>query len=279
MAARPCTATSTLHEAVCCWSLLKRTMTGSLPTGTPAATSRLTLALSPATPAALKLARLMPATAGELKMAAFTTPSISEARSTALPPLPTAKARLAGQLVMIWCTTGPPQALRGEAVLRGVTLPLAKSKPLSSVSLQPPFARRIASVFDGAGATLPSKPLAVPKPTRSMTAAPVGLTTVCAVLLLLNNTLPAVPDMARLPEASGVGKSCVPPAPLACCTSKYWPACKSIAGKAVTAQLLPVAEAYCTLQLLRFTGLAPRLNNSMKSLRYSAPALPPPPYT
>ena len=221
----------------------------------------------------------MPATAGELTMAAFTTPSTSEARSTALPPLPTAKARLAGQLVMIWCTTGPPQALRGEAVLRGVTLPLAKSMPLSSVSTQPPFARKIASVFDGAGARLPSKPLAVPKPTRSMTAAPVGLAPTWAVLLLLSNTLPVVPDMLRLPAASGVGKSCVPPAPLACWTSKYWPGCKSIAGKAVTDQLVLAAAPYCTLQLLRFTGLAPRLNNSMKSLRYSAPVLPPPPYT
>ena len=206
-------------------------------------------------------------------------PSTSEARSTALPPLPTAKARLAGQLVMILCTTGPPQTFSGEAVLRGVTLPLAKSAPLSSVSTQPPFARKIATLFDGADATLPSKPLAVPKPTRSTTAAPVGAAPTCAVLLLLSNTLPVVPDMVRVPVASGVGKSCVPPVPLACCTNKYWPACRSMAGKAVTAQLVPPAAPYCTLQLLRLTGLLPRLKISMKSLRYSAPLLPPPPYT
>ena len=112
-----------------------------------------------------------------------------------------------------------------------------------------------------------------------MTDAPVGLAPVCAVLLLLNNTLPAVPDMARLPLASGVGSAAVPPVPFACWTSKYWPGCKSIAGKAVTAQVVPAADAYCTLQLPTFTGLAPRLNSSMKSLVYKAPVLPPPPYT
>src|SRR5471032_2977165 len=85
--------------------------------------------------------------------------------------------------------------------------------------------------------------------------------------------------MAMLPVASGVGKSCVPPAPWACCTSKYWPGCNSIAGKAVTAQLDPAAEAYCTLQFVKLTGLALRLKISMKSLRYKAPELPPPPYT
>ncbi|MNU78176.1 hypothetical protein D3C71_677630 [compost metagenome] len=110
-------------------------------------------------------------------------------------------------------------------------------------------------------------------------AAPVGLAPVWAVLLLLSNTLPAVPDMAAPPVASGVGSAAVPPAPLACWTSKYWPGCKSIAGKAVTAQVVPAAEAYCTLQLFTFTGLALRLKISMKSWVYNAPELPPPPYT
>src|SRR2546426_5161374 len=47
----------------------------------------------------------------------------------------------------------------------------------------------------------------------------------------------------------------------------------------VTCQLLPAAEAYCTLHPLRSTGSVPGLNSSMKSFLRVAPELPPPPYT
>src|SRR5204862_8036461 len=49
--------------------------------------------------------------------------------------------------------------------------------------------------------------------------------------------------------------------------------------RGVTCQLLPAAEAYCTLQPVRSTGSVPGLNSSMKSFLMVAPELPPPPYT
>ena len=49
------------------------------------------------------------------------------------------------------------------------------------------------------------------------------------------------------------------------------------AVSAVTLQVVPVAEAYWTLQPLTLTGLVPRLYSSMKSFVYVALAFPPPP--
>ena len=46
---------------------------------------------------------------------------------------------------------------------------------------------------------------------------------------------------------------------------------------AVTCQVAPAAEAYCTLHPLTSTGLAPPLYSSMKSFVSVAPLLPPPP--
>src|SRR5436309_5040970 len=48
---------------------------------------------------------------------------------------------------------------------------------------------------------------------------------------------------------------------------------------AVTDQVEPLAEAYCTDQPDSDTVAVPWLYSSMKSLRYCAPVLPPPPYT
>ena len=45
----------------------------------------------------------------------------------------------------------------------------------------------------------------------------------------------------------------------------------------VTDQVDDVAPAYCTDQPVRSIGVVPRLNSSMKSLRYGAFVLPPPP--
>src|SRR6266480_3112339 len=48
---------------------------------------------------------------------------------------------------------------------------------------------------------------------------------------------------------------------------------------AVVCQLLPAADAYCTLQPVRSMAAAPLLASSMKSLVRVAPEFPPPPYT
>ena len=47
----------------------------------------------------------------------------------------------------------------------------------------------------------------------------------------------------------------------------------------VTAQVDDAAPAYCTDQPLRSIGAVPGLNSSMKSFRYGAFVLPPPPKT
>src|SRR5205085_2240488 len=97
---------------------------------------------------------------------------------------------------------------RGEAVLRGLGAPVAKSDAFWSVSVQPPLARRSDVVLLGAGAApTPSKQLAVPpKPILSRIVASVGHAPLSAVVTLTSATLPAVPDMAIVPVVSGVGR-------------------------------------------------------------------------
>ena len=71
-------------------------------------------------------------------------------------------------------------------------------------------------------------------------------------------TFPDVPLMFMLVVVkSGVGKAApiVPPANF---NRKYFPA-PMVPLKAAELQLIPVDDAYCTLQPLRFTGLALRL--------------------
>src|SRR6266542_4689964 len=53
----------------------------------------------------------------------------------------------------------------------------------------------------------------------------------------------------------------------------------SVPDSAVTSQVVPDAEAYCTLHADSVTLPPPRLYSSMKSFAYGAPVLPPPPYT
>jgi hypothetical protein len=50
----------------------------------------------------------------------------------------------------------PEQGAGATSELRGAGVPVEKSVALLSASVQPPFARRIAVVDDGAGAGLPS---------------------------------------------------------------------------------------------------------------------------
>ena len=104
-------------------------------------------------------------------------------------------------------------------LLRGFGAPTAKSAPLLLVSMlpSPPRSAAVVLLSVPVGA-LPSKQLAaLPKPTKSTTfASAVGQAPVSAVVLRLSATLPAVPAMAMVPVASGVGRSTVPPAPCAC---------------------------------------------------------------
>ncbi len=116
-------------------------------------------------------------------------------------------------------TASPAQGLKADAVLRGVGIPETKSLELTSVSVQPPSARRSAVVLLGAGAgPAPSKQLAVlPKPTKSTTLAPKGQPDpLRGVVLLTKATSPAVAPIVIEPVTSGVGNAVVPPVPCAC---------------------------------------------------------------
>ena len=101
----------------------------------------------------------------------------------------------------------PPQTLALEAEFRGLGVPAAKSPELLSVSVQPPADRSTDVELLGAGVgAAPSKQLAVvPKPTKSATPM-VGQEPVSAVALETSATSPAVPDIAIVPVASGVGR-------------------------------------------------------------------------
>lgn len=70
---------------------------------------------------------------------------------------------------------GTGQGLSVEPLKRGLGAEIKKSRLLLSVSVQPSAARKPAVVVLRAGTATPSKQLAVPKPTRSMTAgSPMG---------------------------------------------------------------------------------------------------------
>ena len=116
--------------------------------------------------------------------------------------------------------TEPEHGFKVEAVFLGVGTPAAKSAALLLLSVQPFKALITAFVLDGAGvAPVPSKQFAVvPNPTKSTTVAPVGqlVPAVINVFTFTSATLPAVPLIAIVPVASGVGKEVVPPAPCAC---------------------------------------------------------------
>ncbi|MNI41566.1 hypothetical protein D3C85_1032180 [compost metagenome] len=74
--------------------------------------------------------------------------------------------------------------------------------------------RSTETLADGVGAApVPSKVLAVPKPTKSIICVPVGLPPVRAIVTLANNTLPPPAAMGMVPVASGVGRLTVPPEP------------------------------------------------------------------
>src|SRR5713226_8593106 len=89
-----------------------------------------------------------------------------------------------------------------------------------------------------------------------------------AVVLLTKAILPEVAARLDVPVASGVGKS-IPTAPLdASFSRKYLPGASRhgpVGHRAVTGQLVPVAEACCTDQPAKSTVDVPRLNTSMKS--------------
>ena len=103
----------------------------------------------------------------------------------------------------------------------------------------------MAVVFVPAGVgPSPSEQLVVPYPTKSMILPPVGQLPEREIELFTNATLPLFAAMFILPVASTAGRG-DPIAPsLASLTRKYWPGCKIKVGKAVLAQLVPVAEAY-----------------------------------
>ena len=222
----------------------------------------------------------------ELPSAMFATrPSTSEAETSKLVNEPATTVCGPGQLMTTGAFAGPPpQGVRAALVLRGFGAPVVKSTAFWSVSVHP-FALRSADVvFEGALAgPPPSKKFAVPKPTRSrilpLSAAEQGVEPPLQgrlVVVLARITFPAVAERLVDPVVSADG-SVAPIVPPASLTRKCWPGAIEPAS-AVAAKLpVPLALAYCTDQPLSETVLAPRLNSSMKSFWYVAPALPPPP--
>src|SRR5262245_47322904 len=100
------------------------------------------------------LMTVIPGTAALVIVAELTNPSVSLADSAVTPPTPAETVSVAGQFGTTGSLTGPPHGAVGLAVLRGTGAPLLMSAPLLSESVQPPSARRPASVFvrDGAAA-------------------------------------------------------------------------------------------------------------------------------
>src|SRR5882672_4519934 len=98
-------------------------------------------------------------------MALVTVPSPSVALTFVDAAVPCMVLSEPGHVGMI----GPKHLFLGDDVLRGLGGAVLKSFPLLSVSVQPRPARKMAVVLLlGPGATLPSKKLALPYPTRSM---------------------------------------------------------------------------------------------------------------
>ena len=91
-------------------------------------------------------------------------------------------------------------------------------------------------------------------------------------------TLPALADIAMVPETSGVGIGAPFPAPAPSWT-RYAAPGAMLPVSLVTCQVAPVDDAYWTDQPLTSTGELPLLVSSTKSFVYGAPLLPPPPYT
>src|SRR5438874_1095623 len=91
-----------------------------------------------------------------------------------------------------------------------VTLSVVVSgEPPASVTPLPSFFLNTTVVLPGAGVgPLPSKHAVAPKPTLSTTVAPLGheVPDGMSVLTLSSATFPAVPLIAMLPVASGVGR-------------------------------------------------------------------------
>ena len=129
---------------------------------------------------------------------------------------PTATEAVDG-VTVTWATA--PGLVHGfvppNALLRGAGSPAAKSAELTFVSCAPFSFRKIAFVFDGAGAAaLPSKRLEPPKPTRSTkraSAAPVHGVAVApqfsAPVPVTRTTLPVVALRLAPPLASVAGRS------------------------------------------------------------------------
>src|SRR6478735_2041897 len=99
-----------------------------------------------------------------------------------------------------------------------------------------------------------------------------------AVALDDRYTTPALPDMASVPVASGVGRAPDGVAPAASAT-RYFPCAGTLPDRAVAADVVPAAERYCTLRPVTGIAAAVVFWSSMKSLVYGAPVFPPPPYT
>ncbi len=115
---------------------------------------------------------------------------------------------------------GPGGSLGPLAELAGEGEPAVKSAALLSVSV-PSSARLAEAVFERPPAgPLPSKSFALPYPTKSRTfaAASQSASHPSAAWSVTKATLPPVAPIAIDPDASGAGRSSVPPAPAASAT-------------------------------------------------------------
>src|SRR5829696_4386639 len=116
---------------------------------------------------------------------------------------------------------------------------------------------------------------------KSMMDGPVGHAPESSVVVLVSATLPAVEPMAMVPVASGVGSGggAGGVVPAASWIRKNAPGASVIGGSGVAthACVVEAAELYCTAIPVRSIGAAVGLWSSMKSFRYWAPLLPPPP--
>lgn len=154
------------------------------------------------------------------------------------------------------------------AELRGLGEPTAKSTELLSVSVHVEV-RATDVGLEVAAAGLPSAVDALPHPSRSTTL-PDGSTIA---------TRPPDALIGMVPTTSGVGRGVADVfAPDASLTRKL------VAGATVPLSgvrwaVVPFADQYWTLQPFKSTGVPLRLYNSTKSLLWTAPELPPPPYT
>jgi hypothetical protein len=121
-------------------------------------------------------------------------------------------------LLEVFCGCGDERTIKSFKLLL-LSWPFPKSSSIPPtpilVAFDVAFAfLSIEVVLEGAALAAPSKPFAVaPKPTKSIIAVPVGLLPDNAVVVLQSATFPAVPDIAIVPIASGVGRLVVPPVP------------------------------------------------------------------